>query len=133
MSPAGLSVFLVLAAHAVAGDDPVMTVQSFDRVRDSTYLLASNDDLDRFGRLWSERSIVEESPTVRRTWDASFRIDFESTNQIWLYDTRAGIATRLSKQLMPRLRVLDIVAFNELLRFAAPAPLAIDATDHRSE
>jgi hypothetical protein len=110
-----------------------MTVQSFDRVRDSTYLLASKDDLDRFGRLWSARSIIEESPTVRRTWDASFRIDFPSTNQIWLYDTRSGIATRLSKQLMPRLRVLDIVAFNELLRFAAPVPLAIDATDQRSE
>jgi hypothetical protein len=133
MSPAGLSVVLVLAVYPAAGDDPVMTVQSFDRVRDSTYLLASKDDLDRFGRLWSARSIVEEPPTVRRTWDASFRIDFASTNQIWLYDTRAGIATRLSKQLMPRLRVLDIVAFNELLRFAAPATLAIDATDQRSE
>ena len=116
-----LIMFTGLFCNAASGSDRMIAVQAFDHANDTDHTLVSAHDLEAFRRFWGARKRIDR-PYVQVEWDAGLRIDFHTSSQIWLYDSRRGIVSVLTKTFAPQYRIDDIAAFNELLRIGPGRP-----------
>lgn len=110
-----------LGQKVAAQADRIVLVRAYDHRTGQDHELRSNTDLDAFRGLWRSRTKLSAAHRTA-SWNASLRIDSTSGRQLCLYDAGTGVATMLSKSVMPHYRLNDAAALNALLQLGMLDP-----------
>jgi len=79
------------------------------------------NEIDRFSRLWLERSEVEDAPRHVSEYAVVLDISANHGGGRWAYRPD-GLTTPLSHKALPVYRVSDPESLNELLQIPDPSP-----------